>query len=276
MICFQLTAPARRRSRPVLGSCGICRFICEVVRTFPRIGSFGASEVFRQEAAKPSVSKSLIIVFVPQAGLYEAIGPFIDNGRSTFRSGALIVLTQPSQPESGQFCSISGIFAGTSEDAAARDALPVSCAGRRSAASFWEIETDGEIDLLGFLGIDLTVSPGYESLSYLVRIKGSGTKEEFAEIHEAVMATSPNFYLAQLLQRVPARGPQTDPRRRVIDGLEARRPLWVDPCRWVTAPHGRNRRNLAIHHGIDEGRVAALLQTAIIAACAIYAPWQAA
>jgi hypothetical protein len=36
-----------------------------------------------------------------------------------------------------------------------------------------------------------------------VRIKGSGTKEEFAEIHEAVMATSP-----KLPQRVPARGPQ--------------------------------------------------------------------
>ena len=35
---------------------------------------------------------------------------------------------------------------------------------------------------------------GYENLSYIVRIKGSGTKEEFAKIHEAVMATSPNFY----------------------------------------------------------------------------------
>ena len=36
--------------------------------------------------------------------------------------------------------------------------------------------------------------PGYENLSYIVRIKGSGTKEEFAEIHDAVMVTSPNFY----------------------------------------------------------------------------------
>jgi hypothetical protein len=36
--------------------------------------------------------------------------------------------------------------------------------------------------------------PGYENLSYIVRIKGSGTKEDFAEIHDAVMATSPNFY----------------------------------------------------------------------------------
>jgi uncharacterized OsmC-like protein len=57
-----------------------------------------------------------------------------------------------------------------------------------------EIETDGEIDLRGFLGIDPAVPPGYENLTYIVRIKGSGTKEEFAKIHEAVMATSPNFY----------------------------------------------------------------------------------
>ena len=57
-----------------------------------------------------------------------------------------------------------------------------------------EIETDGEIDLRGFLGLDPTVRPGYETLSYVVRIKGSGTKEQFAEIHRAVMATSPNFY----------------------------------------------------------------------------------
>ena len=36
--------------------------------------------------------------------------------------------------------------------------------------------------------------PSYEKLSYVVRIKGSGSKEESAEIHKAVMATSPNFY----------------------------------------------------------------------------------
>src|SRR5438105_8478373 len=68
------------------------------------------------------------------------------------------------------------------------------CAVRRITLESLEIETDGEIDLRGFLGIDPAVPPGYENLSYIVRIKGSGTKEEFAEIHEAVMATSPNFY----------------------------------------------------------------------------------
>ena len=68
------------------------------------------------------------------------------------------------------------------------------CAVRGITLESLEIETDGEIDLRGFLGIDPAVPRGYESLNYVVRIKGSGTKEEFAEIHEAVMATSPNFY----------------------------------------------------------------------------------
>jgi hypothetical protein len=49
------------------------------------------------------------------------------------------------------------------------------------------------------------VPPGYEELSYTVRIKGSGTKEQFAEIHNAVMATSPNFYnLSQAVTLKPA------------------------------------------------------------------------
>jgi hypothetical protein len=56
------------------------------------------------------------------------------------------------------------------------------------------IETEGDIDLRGFLGIDPNVPTGYDTLRYTVRIKGSGTKAQFAEIHEAVMATSPNFY----------------------------------------------------------------------------------
>jgi hypothetical protein len=68
------------------------------------------------------------------------------------------------------------------------------CAIRGITLERLEIETDGEIDLRGFLGIDPGVPPGYENLSYTVRIKGSGTDQEFAEIHEAVMATSPNFY----------------------------------------------------------------------------------
>ena len=68
------------------------------------------------------------------------------------------------------------------------------CAVRGITLESLSIETDGEIDLRGFLGIDPAVPPGYKTLSYTVRIKGSGTIEEFAEVHKAVMATSPNFY----------------------------------------------------------------------------------
>ena len=66
--------------------------------------------------------------------------------------------------------------------------------GARHHAGELEIETDGDIDLRGFLGLDPAVPPGYESLNYTVRIKGSGTREQFAEVHKAVMATSPNFH----------------------------------------------------------------------------------
>ena len=57
-----------------------------------------------------------------------------------------------------------------------------------------EIETAGELDLRGFLGIDPQVRPGYESISYTVRIKGDGTPEQYREIHETVMKTSPNYF----------------------------------------------------------------------------------
>jgi uncharacterized OsmC-like protein len=68
------------------------------------------------------------------------------------------------------------------------------CAVRGIKLESLTIETSGEIDLRGFLGIDPMVPRGYENLRYVVRIKGGATREEFAEIHDAVMATSPNFY----------------------------------------------------------------------------------
>ncbi|MHC4198057.1 MAG: OsmC family protein [Planctomycetota bacterium] len=55
-----------------------------------------------------------------------------------------------------------------------------------------EIDTEGELDLRGFLGLDKSVKPGYEEIRYTVRVKGNGTLEQFQEIHETVMATSPN------------------------------------------------------------------------------------
>jgi uncharacterized OsmC-like protein len=57
-----------------------------------------------------------------------------------------------------------------------------------------EIETAGELDLRGFLGIDASVPPGYESVRYTVTIKGDGSEADFREIHETVVKTSPNYF----------------------------------------------------------------------------------
>ena len=56
------------------------------------------------------------------------------------------------------------------------------------------IETEGELDLRGFLGLDDSVPPGYRRIDYRVRMKGDGTRAQYAEIHEAVMKTSPNYF----------------------------------------------------------------------------------
>ena len=63
------------------------------------------------------------------------------------------------------------------------------------------IETDGELDLRGFLGLDDKVPAGYRTINYTVTLNGDGTREQFEEIHQAVMATSPNYFnLAQPVQ----------------------------------------------------------------------------
>lgn len=57
-----------------------------------------------------------------------------------------------------------------------------------------EVETKGDIDLRGFLGIDAAVPAGYRGLSQTVHIAGDGTEEQFARLHDVIRATSPNFY----------------------------------------------------------------------------------
>jgi uncharacterized OsmC-like protein len=65
------------------------------------------------------------------------------------------------------------------------------------------IETEGELDLRGFLGIEETVPAGYRRISYTVFLEGDGTREQYEEIHQAVMATSPNYFnMAQPIQMV--------------------------------------------------------------------------
>lgn len=56
------------------------------------------------------------------------------------------------------------------------------------------IETEGELDLRGFLGLDAAVPNGYRRIHYTVTLKGDGTPEQYEDIHKAVMATSPNYF----------------------------------------------------------------------------------
>jgi uncharacterized OsmC-like protein len=56
------------------------------------------------------------------------------------------------------------------------------------------IETEGDIDLRGFLGLDKNVKPGYSEIKYKVHIKGNGTPQQFQKVHETVCATSPNRF----------------------------------------------------------------------------------
>ena len=63
------------------------------------------------------------------------------------------------------------------------------------------IEIEGELDVRGFLGLDETVPPGHRRINYVVSLDGDGSREQFEEIHQAVMSTSPNFFnLAQPIQ----------------------------------------------------------------------------
>ena len=72
---------------------------------------------------------------------------------------------------------------------------------RDIALTCCRIETQGELDLRGFLGLDEEVPPGCRRFNYTVYLEGDGTREQFEEIHQAVMATSPNYFnIAQPVQ----------------------------------------------------------------------------
>ncbi len=66
-----------------------------------------------------------------------------------------------------------------------------------------EVRTTGDIDLRGFLGVDPTVSAGYDSLKQTVTLAGDGTPEQFQQLHEAVKNSSPNFF--NITRAIPTR-----------------------------------------------------------------------
>ena len=68
------------------------------------------------------------------------------------------------------------------------------CALHGYALERLEIVTEGDIDLRGFLGLDASVSPGYDALTTTVTVKGSASPAEFQKVFEMAVATSPNVH----------------------------------------------------------------------------------
>jgi uncharacterized OsmC-like protein len=63
------------------------------------------------------------------------------------------------------------------------------------------IQTESELDLRGFMGIDERIPAGNRRLNYVVWLSGDGSRDQYGAIHEAVMLRSPNYFnLAQPVQ----------------------------------------------------------------------------
>ncbi|MBC3197477.1 OsmC family protein [Pseudomonas poae] len=56
-----------------------------------------------------------------------------------------------------------------------------------------EIETNGTLDLRGFLGLDETVNPGFDEVSVAVRLHTDASRERVEELHKNVLKTSVNY-----------------------------------------------------------------------------------
>jgi len=80
----------------------------------------------------------------------------------------------------------------------------VGCAAKGVELESLSIETEGKLDLRGFLGLDKAVKPGYDEVCYTVKMKGRGSREQFEEVHRTVIATSPNYFnFANPIRMVP-------------------------------------------------------------------------
>lgn len=56
-----------------------------------------------------------------------------------------------------------------------------------------QIETEGSLDLRGFLGLDESVNPGYDEVNYIVRISTDADEAKVQELHNIVTKTSVNL-----------------------------------------------------------------------------------
>ena len=68
------------------------------------------------------------------------------------------------------------------------------CALHGYAIERLEVVTEGDIDLRGFLGLDGSVSPGYDALKSTLTVEGSASPDDFRKVFDMAIATSPNVH----------------------------------------------------------------------------------
>lgn len=68
------------------------------------------------------------------------------------------------------------------------------CTVKGIAVRSLKIESEGELDLRGFLALDDATDAGYHDLHYRVTFDADANVDALREIHEAVKRQSPNFF----------------------------------------------------------------------------------
>jgi len=56
-----------------------------------------------------------------------------------------------------------------------------------------ELEIDGELDLMGFLGLNDKSTVGFPEVKFIFNVKGNGTQEQYNTLMQRVIRHSPNF-----------------------------------------------------------------------------------
>jgi uncharacterized OsmC-like protein len=57
-----------------------------------------------------------------------------------------------------------------------------------------EISSTGSLDVRGMLKLDESVNAGYQDLRWTLKVKGDATPEQFQQVYEATILSSPNFW----------------------------------------------------------------------------------
>lgn len=69
-----------------------------------------------------------------------------------------------------------------------------ACSAQGIELTGLKIESTGELDLRGFLGLDESVPPGAAVVDCTIRVCGTGTSEQFRAIEAWMRKTSPNYF----------------------------------------------------------------------------------